>query len=217
MSAPWLSVVAAAVLGYLLGSIPFGIVIGRALGVDPRTVGSGRTGATNVYRAVGLPGAVGTLLGDIAKAALAVWLAGRIVPAGPAAALAASAAGLAAVLGHNHSLYIGFRGGAGGTPNAGALLALWPAAFGPGIALAALAWFGIRIASVATLTISAWALGAMVYRVVALGAPRGYLVYGIGQAVLIVWALRPNIARLARGEERRITLSRDALAGRRPQ
>lgn len=216
MSALW-TPIAAAVVGYLLGSIPFGIVIGRALGVDPRTVGSGRTGATNVYRAVGLPGALGTLLGDIAKAAVAVWLAGRLAPAGPAAAWAASAAGVAAVIGHNHSLYIGFRGGAGGTPNAGALLAIWPAAFLPGIALAALAWFGIRIASVATLTMSAWALAAIVYRVVALDGPPGYLLYGIGQLVVVVWALRPNLVRLLRGEERRIELSRDALAGRHPR
>jgi glycerol-3-phosphate acyltransferase PlsY len=128
-----------------------------------------------------------------------------------------SAAAVAAILGHNHSVYIGFRGGAGGTPNAGALLALWPAAFLPGVVLAALAWFGIRIASVATLTISVWALLSMVYRVAVDGASPGYLLYGFGQLALIVWALRPNIARLMRGEERRIELSRGALTGRPPR
>lgn len=212
-----LQLLASTAVGYLLGSIPFGILIGRLLGVDPRSVGSGRTGTTNVYRAVGMRGAVGTLLGDVLKAALAVWIAGRIAPQGDGQAWAMSAAAVAAILGHNHSVYIGFRGGAGGTPNAGALLAIWPAAFLPGIALAALAWFGIRIASVATLTISLWALGSMAYRVVIVGASPGYLLYGFGQLALIVWALRPNIARLLRGEERRIELSRDALAGRPPR
>ncbi|MCC7019683.1 MAG: glycerol-3-phosphate acyltransferase [Ardenticatenales bacterium] len=214
---PLLAASAAAVIGYLLGSIPFGIVIGRLLGVDPRAVGSGRTGTTNVYRAVGWPGALGTLIGDVLKAALAVWIAGRIAPEPAWQAWAMSAAAVAAILGHNHSIYIGFRGGAGGTPNAGALLAIWPAAFVPGIVLAALAWFGVRIASVATLTISLWALGSMVYRVAMTDASPGYLLYGFGQLVLIVWALRPNIARLVRGEERRIELSRDALAGRTPR
>lgn len=207
---------AAAATGYLVGSIPTGILVGRLAGVDPRTVGSGRTGTTNVYRAVGLPGALATLLGDVLKATLAVWLAGRFVAAPPSPwhALALSTAAVAAILGHNHSIYIGFRGGAGGAPNAGALLAVWPQAFIPGLVLAALAWFGVRIASVATLTMAAWVLASTVYRVVALGAPRAYLIYGIGQLLLIGWALRPNIARLLRGEERRIDLSRDAMAGK---
>lgn len=218
MSVPVSNVLAAVAVGYLLGSIPFGILVGRLLGADPRNVGSGRTGATNVYRAVGLPGAIMTLLGDILKSTLAVWLAGRLSPSDPqGAAWTMSAAAVAAIVGHNHSLYIGFRGGAGGTPNAGALIAIWPAAFLPGIALAALAWFGVRIASVATLTISAWTLGSMVYRVAVLKASPGYLLYGFGQFALIVWALRPNIARLVRGEERRIDLSPDALAGRNPR
>lgn len=219
MDNSWFVLAASAVTGYLLGSIPVGILVGRLAGVDPRTVGSGRTGTTNVYRAVGLPGALTTLLGDVLKATLAVWLAGRFIaaPASALHALALSVAAVTAILGHNHSIYIGFRGGAGGAPNAGALLGVWPQAFIPGLVLAALAWFGVRIASVATLTMAVWVLVGMVYRVVALGAPRAYLIYGVGQLLLIGWALRPNIARLLRGEERRIDLSRDAMAGKTPR
>ncbi|MEO8083535.1 MAG: glycerol-3-phosphate acyltransferase [Ardenticatenales bacterium] len=219
MGSLWFVLAASIATGYLLGSIPFGILVGRLAGVDPRSVGSGRTGTTNVYRAVGLPGALATLLGDVLKATLAVWLAGRFI-AGPATAwhaLAVSAAAVAAILGHNHSIYIGFRGGAGGAPNAGALLGVWPQAFIPGLILAALAWFGVRIASVATLTMALWVLGSMVYRVAVMGQSWAYLIYGVGQLALVGWALRPNIVRLLRGQERRIDLSRDAMAGRPPR
>lgn len=219
MSNPWFVLTASAAIGYLLGSIPFGILIGRLAGVDPRTVGSGRTGTTNVYRAVGLPGALATLLGDMLKATCAVWIAGRFI-AGPTSSwrvLALSLAAVAAIVGHNHSIYIGFRGGAGGAPNAGALLGVWPQAFIPGLIVAALAWFGVRIASVASLTMAVWVLASMAYRVAVLGASSAYLVYGIAQLALVGWALRPNIGRLLRGEERRIDLSRDAMAGRPPR
>lgn len=205
-------IVLAAAVGYLLGSVPVGIVVSRLYGRDPRTVGSGRTGATNVYRTVGLAGGLATAAGDILKATLAVWLAGRLAP-GEARTLAEALAALGAILGHNHSVFLGFRGGAGGTPNAGALLAIAPAWFGPAALLAALAWLVVRIASVATLTMSAMALAASIWLVVDGARPPSLLLYGVGQLVLIAWALRPNIARLLRGEERRIALDRAHLRG----
>ena len=195
----------ALVLGYVLGSLPVGVLVCRLRGRDPRTVGSGRTGATNVYRTIGLAGGLATALGDVLKATLAVWLAGRLAP-DELRTLAESLAAVAAILGHNHSLFLGFRGGAGGTPNAGALLAIAPAWFVPGALLAAAAWVFVRIASVATLTLSAVSLVACAWLVFDGARSPALLVYGIGQAVLVVWALRPNIARLLRGEERRIAL-----------
>lgn len=202
----------AAAIGYLLGSVPVGVVVSRLRGRDPRTVGSGRTGATNVYRTVGLAGGLATAAGDILKATLAVWLAGRLAP-GEARTLAEALAAVAAILGHNHSVFLGFRGGAGGTPNAGALLAIAPAWFVPAALLAALAWVVVRIASVATLTLSAMALAASIWLVVDGARPPSLLLYGLGQLALIGWALRPNIARLLRGEERRIALDRAHLRG----
>ena len=202
-----IGIVAAAVVGYLLGSVPVGIVVSRLYGRDPRLVGSGRTGASNVYRTVGLAGGLATAAGDILKATLAVWLVRHIAP-GDARTLGEALAALAAIVGHNHSVFLGFRGGAGGTPNAGALLAIAPVWFVPAALLAGGAWLVVRIASVATLTLSATALVASIWLVVDGARPPELLIYGFGQLALIVWALRPNIARLLRGEERRIVLDR---------
>jgi glycerol-3-phosphate acyltransferase PlsY len=119
-----LIVVAAA---YLLGSIPFGVVIARLSGdVDLRRVGSGNIGATNVLRAVGRGAAALTLLGDIGKGAVAVGLARW---AGAPASLVAAAA-LAAVLGHLYPVWAGFRGGKGVATTLGVVLAAMPAVGG---------------------------------------------------------------------------------------
>lgn len=202
------------VIGYLLGSVPVGILVCRLYGKDPREVGSGRTGATNVHRTVGLPGGLATVAGDVLKATLAVYLAGELAPAPNLVTLAQSAAAVAAILGHNHSIYIGFRGGAGATPNLGGLLAIFAPAFIPTAVAAGLVWAVVRIASVATLTISAIVLAVSVWLVVDGARPASLLIYGFGQLVLVVWALRPNIARLIRGEERKIPLSRDFVTGK---
>ena len=202
------------VIGYLLGSVPVGILVCRLYGKDPREVGSGRTGATNVHRTVGLPGGLATVAGDVLKATLAVYLAGELAPDPNLITLAQSAAAVAAILGHNHSIYIGFRGGAGATPNLGGLLAIFAPAFIPTAVAAGLVWAVVRIASVATLTISAIVLAVSVWLVVDGARPTSLLIYGFGQLVLVVWSLRPNIARLIRGEERKIPLSRDFVTGK---
>ena len=112
-----------AVIGYLLGSIPFGIVITRALGLgDLRKIGSGNIGATNVLRTGNKPAALATLLLDSGKGAIAVLLARAL--AGQDAALIA---GAAAFLGHLYPVWLGFRGGKGVATFLGTLLALaWP-------------------------------------------------------------------------------------------
>ncbi len=197
------------VIAYLLGSVPVGILVCRLYGKDPREVGSGRTGATNVYRTVGLPGGLATVAGDVLKATLGVYIAGKIAPDPNLVTLAQSLAAGAAIVGHNYSVYIGFRGGAGGTPNLGGLLAIFPLAFVPTAVAAGLVWALGRIASLATLTISAIVFAVTIWLFIDGVRPGSILVYGIGQLVLVVWALRPNIARLLRGEERRISLSKD--------
>ncbi|MFP4274020.1 MAG: glycerol-3-phosphate acyltransferase, partial [Paracoccaceae bacterium] len=112
-----------AAIGYLLGSVSFGLVLTRALGLgDPRAIGSGNIGATNVLRTGSKAAAAGTLLLDGAKGALAVFLARY-----QAGEDAAQLAGLAAFAGHCYPVWLGFRGGKGVATFLGVLLALaWP-------------------------------------------------------------------------------------------
>jgi len=116
-----MSLILWAVIGYLLGSVPFGIVITRALGLgDLRRIGSGNIGATNVLRTGNKPAALATLVLDSGKGAIAVLLA-RWLAAGPEAALVA---GAAAFLGHLFPVWLGFRGGKGVATFLGTVLAL---------------------------------------------------------------------------------------------
>jgi glycerol-3-phosphate acyltransferase PlsY len=204
---------AAVAAGYLLGSIPFGILICRILGKDPREHGSGRTGMSNVYRTAGAWPAAGTLAGDVLKATVAVWLARQLVPNPDVQSWVVAATALAAIVGHNYSIYLGFRGGAGASPNAGAMLAIDPLTFLIGGAVALGIWFGIRIAALATMSLSAIVLAGLLWRVFGEGWPQGLLLYGVGQLMLVLWALRPNIARLLRGEERVLQLDAVHRAG----
>ena len=107
-------------IGYLLGAIPVGYLVGKTQGIDVRQYGSGRTGGTNVLRSVGLGAAFFTILGDGLKVMIAV-LAARAIMSTP---LAEVLAGLGAVGGHNWSFFISFRGGAGAITALGALLLL---------------------------------------------------------------------------------------------
>ncbi len=199
-----LKLVLAAVGGYLLGAIPVGYLAGRAWGVDVRKHGSGRTGGTNVLRATGrMAPFVITGVGDVAKGVLAVWLGRYVLGSDAAAALA----GMAAVAGHNWSLFLGWRGGAGGATAAAALVALDPVA-GTIVALLGLSMLYVgRYASLATITVG---IGA----VVTLGSlaifepvmhPWQNLLFGLPVAVIVLIALKPNLKRLADGTERRIT------------
>lgn len=203
-------ILVATILAYVVGAIPMGVLICKPLGKDPRSIGSGRTGGTNVYRAAGLPAALLTIAGDILKGTLAVWLAERLVP-GEWRVLAISLAALAAIIGHIYSIFLGFKGGAGGTPNVGAVLAINPVVGIIGLAVGAVGLLGVRIASVANLATSATILLGLTVSVVNANGPNAapaILIYGLGQLALIIWTLRPNIRRLRDGTERRIDFSR---------
>ncbi|HID86544.1 MAG TPA: glycerol-3-phosphate 1-O-acyltransferase PlsY [Anaerolineae bacterium] len=189
-----------ALIGYLIGSIPMGLLIGKWCGVDVRQLGSGRTGGTNVYRAAGIGPAILTALLDIAKGALAVLIARMILPSPSAMVLA----GLGAVMGHNWSCYIRFRGGAGTAPSLGALLLLSPLTFFIATPLGLIALVLSRYASVGSMVISILAALSLVILILSGRLPREYLLYAVGQAALIFYALRPNIQRLRAGTERRL-------------
>ena len=184
-----------AILSYLLGSIPFGLLITRAFGLgDLRLIGSGNIGATNVLRTGNRLAALLTLISDVGKGAFAVVVARATLGED-----AAQMAGFGAFLGHCYPLYLGFRGGKGVATFLGTVLALtWPV----GLAvcatwLAAAALF--RISSLAAL------IAAALSPVWALLFGAGPLAMGLGAMALLIFARhRANIARLAAGTEPRI-------------
>ncbi len=194
MDSTLLLILAPFLLGYLLGSIPFGLLLTRAAGLgDIRKVGSGNIGATNVLRAGGKGLAAATLLLDAAKGSVAVLLARYI---GPDAALAASAG---AVLGHMFPVWLGFKGGKGGATVLGVFLALsWPIVV-VGAVLYVLVAAIFRYSSLATLTATAIAAASAWWL-----SPRPVAMLA-AVLVVFVWAKHhENIRRLLNGTESRI-------------
>jgi glycerol-3-phosphate acyltransferase PlsY len=202
-------VAVALVAGYLVGGIPFGIIITRLIGgVDPRTIGSGRTGGANVSRAVGFRWAAVSGLLDVAKAS-GVVLAIIAIGGGPVAQVAAA---LMAIVGHSRSPYIGFHGGRGVAPAAGGAIILAPVILLAIFPVFALTILATRISSIGSLS-GSLAGGIAMIVITALAplppvytAPLApiYFVYGIGVPALIWGFHLDNIGRLLRGEERRI-------------
>ena len=195
------------VSGYLLGSIPVGLLVVRAVtGKDIREVGSGRIGGTNVLRVAGPWVALLTSLSDVAKGLLAVYLAREIVGTPVVEALA----GLAAVVGHNYSVFIGFKGGAGTATTIGGAIGLWPWNGAVLIIVGAAVVTATRYASLGSIVIALLLPIVLTLRAWLAGAPWVYLIHGLGTAALTLWALRPNIRRLRDGNERRVTLRKRA-------
>lgn len=206
--------VGAVLLGYVLGSIPFGLLIVKLkTGKDIREVESGRTGGTNAARAAGLGAGLLTALTDILKGAVAVWIVKAFAPTNELLHILAP---IGAILGHNYSLFLierdengklKFSGGAGGAPALGGAVGLWLPMFPIAFGLGALIWFSIGIASLTTM-----AIGLVLIIIFALQASQGYLPsiyiwYGVVAELLLIWALRPNIKKLMTGDERVIGLS----------
>jgi len=197
-------------LAYLIGSIPFGLLVVKMLsGKDIRTIASGRTGGTNAMRAAGLLAGFITAVLDILKAAATVWMAQLMVP--PYEWVHALAPVLA-VLGHNHSIFliargpdgrIHMRGGAGGAAALGGALGLWPLAAVIMLPLGGLVWYLSGYASLTTLSIGVLAIGIFTARAALSFGPWVDIFYGMAVEILMVLALLPNLKRLAEGTERR--------------
>ncbi|KPF64991.1 glycerol-3-phosphate 1-O-acyltransferase PlsY [Porphyrobacter sp. AAP60] len=188
----------AALLGFALGSIPFGLILTRAAGLgDVRNIGSGSIGATNVLRTGNKGLAAATVLLDAAKAAVPVLAAGHFWP--QADGLAEGVAAVAAVAGHCFTPWLAFKGGKGFASAAGALLALaWPAMLACA-AIWAAALYLSRISSVSSMvTVVAAPLVAW-----ALGYPQA-IVPLLAIAAIVLVQHRANIGRLMRGEEPKV-------------
>lgn len=190
----WIAPTLALVFGYLLGSIPFGVILTRAAGAgDLRNIGSGNIGATNVLRTGRKGLAAATLLLDLLKGAAAVWLCEALFPGEGMIAAAA------AFLGHCYPVWLRFKGGKGVATMMGIVLALhWPM----GLVYAAV-WLGllasVRISSVAGMA-------------AAVSAPVGAAVFGrfdlvmllLAMTAIVLWKHAENIERLVNGGEPRI-------------
>jgi len=192
-----LSIPAAA---YLLGSIPFGLLLTRLFGGgDVRKSGSGNIGATNVARVAGtLPGIL-TLLFDVAKGAAAVWLAGRV---SNESATWMMIAALATLLGHCFPIWLKFRGGKGVATAAGAFLVLCPAALLGSVILFLLVVFFWRYVSLASISAAA-SMPLLIYILWApQHAPPQIVTFGaLAAAGIIIYKHDGNIQRLVQGEE----------------
>jgi acyl phosphate:glycerol-3-phosphate acyltransferase len=184
-----------ALLGYLIGSIPFGMILARLMNLgNLREIGSGNIGATNVLRTGNKTAAALTLLFDGGKGAVAVLLARAMVGED-----AAQIAAIAAMLGHCYPIWLRFKGGKGVATLLGLLLALaWPVGVG-----CCIAWligaFSTRISSMGALAAAA----ASTFLMVLLNF--GHMVLlGVALTLLIYWRHRANIKRIRSGEEPKI-------------
>ena len=195
------ALVALLLLAYLVGSIPFGLLVGRVWRrVDVRQFGSGRTGMTNVLRTLGWKAAVAVFVLDAAKGAVAVLLARALVgtPLGDSLAI------LAAVVGHVWPLLARFRGGRGvATAEGGLLVMAWPVALAAWLVFLPVLFFTryVSLSSISSVSFAAVLLAALAL----LGYyPLPYLVFVAGGAFLLIWGHRDNIRRLLRGRELRL-------------
>jgi glycerol-3-phosphate acyltransferase PlsY len=194
-------------VSYVLGSIPFGILMARLFGGrDVRKAGSGNIGATNVARVVGPLAGVLTLLLDAAKGWFTVWIAARTMHG---EAFAMALAGFFAMLGHCFPLWLRFRGGKGVATAAGVFGALCPAAMLAAVILFLLVvgfWRFVSLGSIA----AAAAIPLLVYLLWAphFAPPLSVTLVSLAIAALVVYQHRGNISRLTRGEEPKFSFSK---------
>jgi len=208
--------VAVVVIAYLLGSIPFGLIIGKLKsGVDVREHGSGKTGATNVMRTIGTKLGFLTLVLDVVKATVAVMLAALIIGSSGGVLTIGSVslnwqhiaqvlAGLAAIAGHTWPVFARFKGGRGVTAYFGTLFAIFPPAGIFGAEVLAIAALRSRHMSLGSLLGALAACCLMIPLTILYNFPLIYLAYGLVVTALLVYQHQDNIKRLRQGTERRL-------------
>lgn len=204
--------VVTALIGYLAGSFPSGVIVGKLYGVDVLAHGSGHTGTTNVLRTAGGKAAAIVLILDIAKGALAVLLARFLLfpasanPAGlDLAPWAELIAGLTSILGHNFSLFLHFKGGRGVATGGGAALAMNPLVVAVALPLGALPVVFTRYVSLGSMTAAAACpLAELVFVLTRIDPNWAHFTFMLVGGVGIIAAHYDNIGRLLNGTERKI-------------
>jgi glycerol-3-phosphate acyltransferase PlsY len=212
--------------GYLIGSIPFGLLVGLARGIDPRKSGSGNIGATNVGRLLGGKFFALVFTLDLLKGALPTLAAGAVLkfhPANQAGYLLWVLVAFAAIFGHLFSIFLSFKGGKGVATSAGVLLGIFPYFTLP--AAFAVAAFAIVFALTRTVSLGSM-LGSSAFPIayIAIGLIQGWgitqaqlplLVFSILVPAMIIYKHRGNIARLRAGKEMKIGEKKEELNSRR--
>lgn len=180
-------------LAYLLGSVPTGLLLGKALGVNIREAGSGNIGATNVYRTIGRKLGIITLIGDCLKGLIPV-LAAKWLGLPPAWI---ALVGLAALLGHVYTVFLGFKGGKGVATALGVFLGTSPLSVLVAFGVFAVVLYLWRYVSLASITAAALIPGL----VLVFGAPREVVLMALVIAAVVIFRHHENIARLRAGTE----------------
>lgn len=208
-----LTLFAAVIAAYLIGSLPFAVIVSRAMGLaDPRTYGSGNPGATNVLRSGSKLAAVLTLFGDAFKGWLAVWLAFKFGPRFGLTDVTVACVAVTVFLGHLYPIFLRFKGGKGVATAGGVILAL-----SPWVALAAAAtWLIVAaISRYSSLASLAAAATAPLYSALLHGIDPAFAALVV-IAALIVLRHHTNIRQLRAGTERRLGQKREAAASPPP-
>jgi glycerol-3-phosphate acyltransferase PlsY len=210
-------------VAYVFGSVPFGLIVGKSRGIDPRTAGSGNIGATNVGRLLGKRFFFFVFVLDLLKGMLpmlAAWALLRNEPQAPRTFVLWLAVGFAAIFGHMFSLFLGFKGGKGVATSSGVVLGLFPYFTIPGV-LCLLLWFVVfkatRYVSLASMVAAVafpvlYALIGLWRGWPVLGGQWPLLAFAVLVAAMIVFKHRGNIARLRAGTEHRFDPSARAEA-----
>jgi glycerol-3-phosphate acyltransferase PlsY len=185
------------ILAYLLGAIPFGVIVGKLWkGIDITKVGSGNIGATNTYRVLGPgPGATVFVL-DIVKGYLPVHLARSLMPHAPWMAVVVS---MVAIIGHTFSVFLKFKGGKGVATSLGAIIGLDARVAAIGFGVWVLLVAVTRYVSVASIAASA----SVPILMIVFHEHRSYILFGILAGAFVIWKHRSNMDRLLHGTERR--------------
>jgi len=197
--------------GFLLGSVPFGLLLGKLKGIDIREHGSGNIGATNVFRTLGRKTGIICLILDALKGFLPVYLAVKLTPDTPAGQTIEVVTALASILGHNYSPWIGFKGGKGIATTAGAIGGIMPpVALGLLILIFIVVTKTTKYVSVGSIAtaialplLTLW--GSYHHGKIADGTwNKPLFIFSLVAGSLAVWKHRTNIARLRNGTEHKI-------------
>ena len=192
--------IAAVAIAYLLGSIPFGLLIGKSKGVDVRGVGSGNIGATNVARNLGKKVGALVLLLDVLKAAIPTYVAKQLMLRGDISVELLALVALATIVGHCYPVWLRFRGGKGVATALGVFLVIDPALAGVGIAIFATIYAAFRKVSAGSIC-AAIAFPVLLWQT---DRPQPLVALGVAGAAIIVVKHRSNLLRLLRGEENQV-------------